>query len=517
MPQALAVGLVILTLVAVSTLIANRFGTPAPVVQTGIGIVLGFVPVMPHVDLPPGFVMFAILPPLVYAAAVELPWEDFRDNLRPISALAIGLVAATIAAVAAAAHELIPGLSWAEAAVLGAIVSPTDPAASTAVASRLGVPRRLTAIIEGEGLVNDAVSLTIYRLALTALAAGAFAIGVGVLRFVLVVVGEIAYGCAVGWAVTQIRKRITDPRAEITVSLLTPFAAYLVPEALGGSGVLATLSAGMYIGEKTPEIVPSGTRLHLTGVWDIIIHLLNGALFLLTGLQFRSLWEGRTDFAPSSLLWYGILVSAVVIATRFAWIWPAAWASRAISGNLRERDPMPSAGHFAFLSWSGMRGGISLAAAFSIPLAVHARPLILFLTAAVIAATLLIQGVTLPFVIHALRLDREAKNEETDLRLEEASARSECIQAALHALDAHSGPAAELLRAEYRQSAARLQDAQDECKAHAQVRKSAIEAERRCLLQLHRDRKIAEEVMRRIERDVDLREALLTESLARID
>ena len=280
--------------------------------------------------------LLAVLPPLVYSAAVRLPWREFRANLRPISSLALGLVACTTGAIALVSHAIVPGFSWGAAFVLGAIVSPTDPVAATAVASRLGVPNRLTTIIEGEGLVNDAIALTIFGIASTALVGGSFSIEHGLLKFAIILVGEISYGVAVGWVIAKIRRRISDARVEIAVSLLTPFLAYLPPESLGGSGVLAAVAAGMYIGELTPELVPSGTRLHLSGVWDFIIYALNGTLFLLTGLQFRAVWSGAEGL-PSTNLWEsGLAVAAVLIATRFAWTYTAAWIT---PGHRKGRGP----------------------------------------------------------------------------------------------------------------------------------------------------------------------------------
>ncbi len=510
MEHALIVSLAALALLAGTNLVALRVPIPAPVIQTFVGIALAFIPGIPTVHLNPDLVLLGILPPLIYAAAVKLPWEEFVRNMRTITILAFGLVLATVAAVAVIAHSIIPGLPWAAALALGAIVSPTDPVASTALASRIGVPQRLVAILEGEGLVNDAIALTVKTIALGAFITGEVEISAGVLRFVVIVVGEIAYGLAIGWLVASIRKRIADPSTEAIVTLITPFLAYLVPAWLGGSGVLSTVATGMYIGVQQPELVPFGTRLHLTSFWDVIVYALNGILFLLTGLQARTIWNGAAS-APKHLLVYAGVIAGSAIVLRLCWTWPAAWLPRVLFPQIRTRDPMPSSRHLSFIAWSGMRGAISLAAALSIPASVNSRSVIVFITAAVIAATLLLQGTTLPWVIRMLRLDRDARAEKDETAKCEAEARILSARAALTALQGEGGRVVERIRKDYTFiiNGGATEDSAREMESEAAVRRKAIAAQRRSIIDMHRRGRINDRVLRRIERDLDLHEAAI--------
>lgn len=523
MAEILIVLLSLLALTALCSAIAEKLILPEPVVMALVGIGLSFVPNFPVVRLNPKLVLLGFLPPLVYIAATRLPWEEFRANLRPILSLAIGLVIATSGAVAAVVHAAIPGFGWAEAFALGAIVSPTDPVASTAVSERLGVPRRLTAITEGEGLVNDAIALTLLHVATTAISTNAFSIGHALLRLLAIVVGEISYGLAVGWVAAQLRRRILDARVEITVSVLTPFLAYLVPESLGGSGVLATVAAGMYIGIRNPELVPSATRLNLAGFWDMIAYFLNGSLFLLTGLQFQSIVSGASSFGPARILGYGALITAVVIVLRFAWSWPASW----IDHHLPDRRPSAALSnrHLTFLSWCGMRGGISLAAALSLVASTPNRNLILLITAFVIAGTLILQGGPLPLLLRKLKLDVDARHETHESTHQERKARMAGIKAALDKLG-KTGREGERLRSEYQHRLRLLQCGEDPesgigptgyRQEHIKLHLDAIAAERQAILAMYRQGKLPEHVLHRVERDLDLVEVRLGQFLSKSD
>jgi CPA1 family monovalent cation:H+ antiporter len=515
MEYVLVIGIAALVLVAVTNLLAARLPVPAPVIQTVLGVILAFIPGIPAIHLDPDFVLLAVLPPLVYAAAVKLPWADFVTNLRAIAMMAFGLVGVTVAVIAVVAHSIIPGLPWAAALVLGAIVSPTDPVASTALASRIGVPQRLVAILEGEGLVNDAVALTIKAIAIGALMGGSVAISTGVLKFVIIVAGEIAYGWAIGWLISAVRKRIEDPITETIVTLITPFAAYLIPASLGGSGVLATVATGMYIGEQQPELVPSGTRLHLTSVWEVIVYALNGTLFLLTGLQARFIWSVKA-MEPRHILLYGMVIALVAIVLRFCWTWPAAWLPRRVWPQIRRNDPMPSPRHLTFIAWSGMRGAISLAAALSIPASVQYRSLIVFITACVIAATLVVQGTTLPWLIRLLRLDKDAKKEKVETQKSEARARTAVAAAVVEELKSERNPIADRVRQDYELIANGSESAtsEREIDMEAGIRHKVINVQRQRVIDMHRKGNINDFVLRRIERDLDLQEAALENRLA---
>lgn len=510
----LLIVLMLVTVIAATTALSQKISIPGPVLTTLVGIALGFTPGFPAVRLNPELVLLAVLPPLVYAAAVQLPWEEFRSNLRPISFFAVGLVIFTAGVVAAVSHALIPHLSWAEAFALGAIISPTDPVASTAVTARLGAPRRLVAIIEGEGLLNDAIALTILRLATAAALAGSFSITAGLGRFAAIVAGEPLWGLLVGWIAAGIRSRTDNPRIEIAISLLTPFAAYLVPEWLGGSGVLAALSAGMYIGIRTPELVPSGIRLPLTSVWDMVVYLLNGFLFLLTGIEFRSVVTGIPGYSGVNLLFYGAVMTFIAISLRYAWTWPSAWATDRMAGSPAD-DRMPDR-QLVFLASCGMRGGISLAAALSLSDALPARPLILFITACVIAGTLILQGGPLPFLLRRLGIDEDANAEGRASTRAEARAREAAIRSALDALATY-GAKANLLRERYEHQLSLVSRGGEEGETAPAFHREelvcmnleAIAAERKTVIELHRKGQIPEHVLHRIERDLDLNEVRL--------
>lgn len=495
-------------LVLAGAAIGRRFPFPEAVLWCVLGYAAGFLPGVASLRLEPHTALLLILPPLVYAASVRLPWPEFRSNLRPIGLLAFGLVLVHIATVALVAR-FAGGLPWPVAIALGAIVSPTDPAAATAVAERVGLPGKLVAILEGEGLVNDAVALTALRLALAA-AAGGMAWGAGVAHFVAIVVGEPLYGCLVGIAVLAVRKRIEDPRIEVTVSLLTPFAAYLLPEALGGSGILATLAAGMYIGEQRSAVVPAGTRLRSTSVWELIVFVLNGVLFLMAGVELQGLIRPAEEARPPA---WTLAVAAVIIVTRAIWC-GAMWLAFRRSRMLAEEAESPMPGrHMAVVAWSGMRGPISLAAALSVPVIgggvdrAHFHALLLA-TAVVIAATLIAQGVALPYLARALGIPGDAAAERREDQRQVALGEDEAAGAALERLDALGvdGDFARLAREYY---AERTGDFESPG-AHREIRLALIEAERVRIRDLRRQGRINDRAVAELERALDLRESLLS-------
>ena len=397
-------GLVALGLiVAVATMlaIAPALRIPYPILLVLGGLVIGVVPGMPDFELPPELVFFGVLPPLLYGAAFFTSLRDLRASARPIGLLAIGLVVATTVGVAVVAHEFVDGLSWGSAFVLGAIVSPTDPLAATSIARRLGVPRKLVTIVEGESLVNDGTGLVAYRVAVAAVLTGTFSEWHTAGLFVVSACGGVAVGLAVGWIVRAVRRRLDNPPAEITISLLTGYLAFLPADLMGLSGVLAAVTAGVYLGWHTPELTTSRTRLQGVAVWEIVQYLLNALLFVLIGLQLPVVMDALEDVSAAQLLGYAMLVSLTVIAVRFAWVFAVLNLPKWVAGRMSNWRGA------AFLSWTGMRGAVSLAAALALPLETDAgapfpgRDLILFLTFAVILATLVGQGLTLPLVIRA--------------------------------------------------------------------------------------------------------------------
>src|SRR5215211_3469653 len=421
----------LLAAVAGLVMLSNRLGVPYPVFLVIGGLALGLVPVVPEIGLPPDVVLLILLPPLLYSAAFFSSPRDLKANLRPIASLSIGLVLLTPVTVALVAH-LIVGLPWAAAFVLGAIVSPTDPVAATSIAGRLGAPRQIVTILEGESLINDGTALVLYSVAVSAAVTGNFSLPGAALEFLLYGMGGTAIGLVVGWVISRVRRRIGDPLVEITVTLFTPYAAYIPAEELGVSGVLATVATGLYLGWRKPEMTTPRNRLQAFGLWEVLSFLLNSVLFILIGLQLPNILESISgEYSIMSVVLYAALVSLAVIGTRLLWTFPATYLPRYLSRSVRERNPCPRWQQVAAVAYMGMRGAISLAAALAIPLTVQGgapfpgRDLILFLTFCVILLTLVLQGLSLPLLIRRLGLagaEGEEEREETEARLRAAEA-----------------------------------------------------------------------------------------------
>jgi CPA1 family monovalent cation:H+ antiporter len=498
---------------------------PYPILLVLGGLALGFVPGLPRLALPPDLVLIAILPPLLYSAAFFTSLRDLRRNVRPISLLAIGLVAATTIGVAAIAHATIPHLPWAAAFVLGAIVSPTDPIAATAIASRLGVARRLVAIAEGESLVNDGTALVLYRVAVGAVVSGSFSLWHTGLRFVLNVVGGVAVGLAVGYVIRHVRRRLDDSPIEITIAVLSGYFAYLPAEALGVSGVLAAVTVGIYMGWYTPELTNPRTRLQGDAFWEIVTFLLNSLLFVLVGLQLPRILDNLGARSTPSLVRDGVVVTAAVIVLRLVWIFPFTYLPRFLFRRVRERDPYPRWQAPALLGWMGLRGAVSLAAALALPLTVHGgrafpqRDLIVFLVFCVILGTLVLQGLTLPPLIRLLGVEDDGLAAR-----EEAKARIHAAEAALERIDELAeedwvrGDTAERMRGLYRfrrtRFASRFDDGDDgaieeQSVAYQRLRRELLDAERAALVRLRNEGRINDDVMHRVERDLDLEDSRL--------
>src|SRR3954464_4386929 len=369
---------------------------------------IGSLPHAPHLELEPDLVLLILLPPLLYAAAFFSSLRDLEANARPIGMMAIGLVVFTTIAVAAIAHQLV-GLSWEAAFVLGAVVSPTDPVAATAIANRAGAPRRVVTIIEGESLVNDATALIAYRFAVAAAVTGSFSLADAAGRFVLNVAVGVAIGIAVGWLVAKIRIKIDDPPTEITLSLMTPYFAYLPAEALDVSAVVAAVTAGIWLGWRSPQLVTPATRIQAYAVWSIVVFLLNATLFTLVGLALPDVLDRLGGESPQTLIRDAAIVSGAVIVLRFLWVFRTAYLPRWLIPAIARREPAPPWRQLVFVAWTGMRGAVSLAAALAIPQEVPARDQIIFLPYSVILVTLLLQGLSLPLVMRALHIDDDGK------------------------------------------------------------------------------------------------------------
>jgi len=529
---------VLLAAVAALATLASRIGVPYPILLVLGGLVLGFVPGLPRIELQPNVVFLLFLPPLLYISAIFTSWRDFRRYLPKISLLAVGLVLVTVCAVAAVAHWAV-GLPWGAAFVLGAIVSPTDAVAATAIAERLGIPRRIVTILEGESLINDATGIVAYRVAVAAVVTGAFSLWQAGLQFVIGAIGGITVGLAVGWLVIWARRHVSEePNVQNTISLLTPFAAYLLAEepshylwgrlGLPGeftfSGVLAVVAAGLYLSRRVPYVVTPQARLQAYAFWELVIFLLNGLIFALIGLQLRSIAErlSESDYEVAQLLLYAGLTSLSVILVRFLWVFFTAYFPRYERGSLRWPDPLPSPRGATVISWAGMRGVISLAAALSLPLTIEGgapfpgRDLILFLTFAVILATLVVQGLSLPALIRGLQDDGSAEREEVQGRI----AVAESALARLEELAEEEWvrqDTAERVRALYnyrrRRFVARFDGDEDGLEersvAYQRLIRELLWAQRQTLLHLRNQGKIGDEVMHRIEHDLDLEESRL--------
>jgi len=513
------VALGLLLAVATMLAIAPTLRIPYPILLVLGGLVIGLIPGMPEFELDPRLVFFGVLPPLLYGAAFFTSLRDLRATVRPVGLLAVGLVAFTTVGVAVVAHAFIDDLSWASAFVLGAIVSPTDPLAATSIARRLGVPRKLVTIVEGESLVNDGTGLVLYRVAVAAVVTGSFSAFYTGGLFVVSVGGGVAVGLAVGWLVRQVRRRLENPPAEITISLLTGYVAFIPAELLGVSAVLATVTAGIYLGWHTPELTNAQVRLQGLAVWEIVQYLLNALLFVLVGLQLPVVADTLGSFTSATLLWYATLVSATVIVLRFAWVFAVLDAPKRIARRV-------SSGRGAvFVSWSGMRGAVSLAAALALPLETDSggpfpgRELILFLTFSVILATLVGMGLTLPLVIRWLGLEDDGVEARED-----AKARIRAAESALARLeelvdeDWVRDDTAERMRGLYtfrtNRFRSRFDDGDDgaiesRSQDFQRLRRELLEAERRALVDLRRSGVISNDVWLRVARDLDLEELRL--------
>jgi monovalent cation/hydrogen antiporter len=514
--------LLLLAVLVVVAIVARRLNTAPSILLVVAGIALALIPGLPRIELAPELVLLGILPPLIYSAGVAMSWREFRFNLRPISLLAFGCVVFTTCAVAVAVHWLI-GMPLAVGFVLGAIVSPPDAVAPLALVRRIGLPHRLTVILEGEGLANDATALILYRFAVAAVASGAFSFPHAAGEFTVIVFGEIAYGIGIGWASLRLRRWARDPHVEITLSLLTPYAAFLIPQQLGGSGVLATVAAGLYVSWNGPLLIPAATRLQGIFFWDLVIYFLEGFVFLVTGMQTRTLLDRMHADVLNGLLFTILLTVGVIVVTRFIWIYPAAHLPRWLSPALRRRDPVPSWRWLFLLGFVGVRGVVSLAAALAIPLTLESgapfpdRDVILFVTFGVIVITLIGEGLSLPAIVHWLKLDRDAAKERQHEHEAELAVRSGALNEAHKLLkgfaaEGRASPEAlAILRTRHEYLAGRLPgntpEAADAASAAAELRMELITAEREYIYRMLQEGKITDEARRRIERELDLEEA----------
>jgi CPA1 family monovalent cation:H+ antiporter len=506
--------------------IANWLKVPYPIPLVIGGLAIGLIPGMPDITLDPDLVLLVFLPPLLYQSAFFYDLRALRNDSRVIALNSIGLTLATAAVVGVVAHEVID-LPWAVSFALGAIVSPTDPAAATAIMRRVGAPRRLVNILEGESLINDAAALVTFKVAVAA------AIGEGVstshtlLEFAGDAGGGIAIGFVVGWGIAEIRKRVNDVNTELTISLFSAYGAFIPADQLGVSGVLAVVTCGLVLGFRAPEIASPESRMQGYALWSILTFLLNATLFILIGLQLPAIVDGLSGEPAAQVIGYALLITAVTIAMRFAW-------TNVITAVIRTVDRRPSQvarrGSWQLRvagSWSGMRGAVSLAAALSLPLTTNAgeplpgRDLIQFITFSLILLTVVGQGLTLPWLIRKLGLVEDGAEEQN----EELKARLVIARAALDRVDELEGEewtrdeTVERVRALYsfrkRRFAAQAgkvdgsDGIEERSLAYQRLMHEIYAAQRTELVRLRNERRISVEVMRRVERELDLEESRL--------
>lgn len=508
--------------------ISKRSRIPYPTMLVLAGLAIALIPGLPTVRIDPQIVFLVFLPPILYSAAWNTWWHDFRRNIRSISLLAMGLTLVTAAGVAVVAHAVIPGMSWATAFVLGAIVSPPDASAATAICRTLGVSRRIVTLIEGESLVNDSVGLIAYRFAVAAVVTGQFSFGQAAGQLLLGIVGGIAVGIGAGFLISLLHKRIKDPTITTTLSLLAPYIAYLPAESIQVSGVLATVAAGLFVSRESPRLFTPQSRLEIIHVWDVLVMTLNGLAFVIIGLQLVDATRAMASYRETTLLWFGLAIVGTTILIRVIWVFPmSSLANRMLA---KGSGTLPWQAR-SIVAWTGMRGIVSLSAAMAIPMTVAPldpgspagafphRDLIVLLTFAVIFATLVLQSLTLPAMIRSFGpvVADDNQHEELVARLLAASAALKKLEetAAHHQ---HGDPALERVCAEYTQrvesAAKEVSGAADHTKGRASpedsFRRLAISEQRKAIVELRNRGELTEEVFRSIERDLDLDESRFT-------
>ncbi len=494
--------------------LAARWRIPYPIVLTLGGVGLSLIPHLPKLPLDPNLVLVIFLPPVLYPAALLTSWRDFSRAIRPISLLAIGLVIATTLIVGVALKWLVPDIPWAAAFAFGAIISPPDAVAATAILGTMKLSRRTVTILEGESLVNDATGLVLYKFAVATALSGTFSIASASGQFILVAVGGVLIGMLAGYLFVLLHKHLHDALIEIMLSLTLPYTAYLLAETLHVSGVLAVVAAGLVRARHAPEVFSPQTRLLGRSVWQLVVFVMNSLIFIMIGLQLPEILAALGNRSLPQLLGFGLVVSLVAMAVRLAWVYPSAYIPRWLSRHIREKEAKPPWQMVTLIGWCGMRGIVSLAAALALPPEFPFRDLIIFLTFCVIVATLVVQGLTMPPLIRALKIGADWKSQE-----EERSARTKVLQAALSQFDtcAVDHPTAkvtsDLVREEYKQRIESLHPTRlafhDQPDSLQHLHLALVAAQRKELIRLWRTREIGDETLHEIEHELDLEEARL--------
>lgn len=520
---ALPIGFGLVAVTALAAVAAKRTTLPPSIFLVLVGLGLGFIPGMPRIELRPDLVLTLLLPPLLYSAGVGMSWRGFRAHLKPILLMAVGCVLFTAASVAVVARTLLD-LTWSVGFVLGAVVAPPDAVAPMAIAKRFPLPNRVLVILEGEGLVNDATALILFSFAIAAvIEGGRFSPAAALGDFAAIVAGEIAWGLAIGWGALALRRLAREPRVEIVLAMLTPYAAFWVPESLGGSGVLAAVTAGLFVSWNGPRFISPATRLQGFFVWDLIVYLIEGVIFLLTGLQAPVIANslGEADWGRLGLA--AVSVTAAIILVRFLWVFTATYLPCWIWRGWRMRNPPPPWQETFVIGFTGIRGVVSLAAALSIPLMSGPAPfpergLMLLVSFVVILVTLVGQGFSFPWIIQRLGLTAMGKREADAAKRREVTARVAGIDAALSRLDrlksAGLAPdTVEFLRRRHNDRRAYFVAACRDLESGEAVANSTalqlefLATERAAIADLYADGALEDEARRRIERELDLDES----------
>lgn len=516
-PIAIVIGLLII--LAIIATLARRLSVPYPLLMLVTGLLIGFIPGLPHITLTPELVLLLFLPPILFQAAYFTSVRDLVANARPITLLGVGLVVATVVGVAIVASILAPEIGWAAAFTLGAIVAPPDAVAVTAVARQVHLPRRIVTILEGESLFNDAVALVAFALAVEAARTGAFDLLNAGLQLVWVAAGGVAIGVVVGRGTSWLLGRLDDAQVEVLISLIAPFAAYLPADVLGVSGVLAAVVAGLIVGRYAPQVLTSESRVLGRAVWDIVVFLINGIVFVLIGLELPVVVRAAGDELVRDVA-IALAISLTAILVRIAWVMPATYLPRWFSRRLRERDPAPPWQMAFVVGYAGMRGTVSIAAALAVPVVVGTdsaafpgRELLILTAFVVVVVTLVGQGLSLPWVIRRLGVEEDsaAAAEEED------RAREAATVAALDRLEGLKDewpghlPLIRQIRERYEHASEHIGASTDEAAdteliEHQKIRHAVIEVQRQTLIEMRDRGEISDEVLRRIEHDLDLEE-----------
>jgi len=518
------VEIVILLLAVVTALaeVTDKIRIPYPILLVLVGLGIGFVPGLPRLDLDPDLIFLLFLPPMLYADAWYTSWPDFKAASRPISLLAIGCVIFTTCAIAWVAQALIPGVGWPEAFVLGAIISPTDTIAATAATQGLSVPKRVVTIIQGESLVNDSTGLIAYRFAVAAVVTGTFSLTDATVQFFVVAGGGVLIGLGIGYVFKWIHQITPDnATTDTTLTFITPFVCYLVADHLGLSAVLAVVACGLLLSRKANEFLSQKARIQAIATWDTVVFIMNGIIFILIGLQLPYVLDAIQKFSLGDLILYGLIISGAVILIRIIWVYPGAYVPRWLSKKIRESEPETNVKGVTIVAWSGIRGVVSLAAAMALPLTVANdsafpnRDLIIFLTFSVIFATLVLQGLSLRPLIKWLGVKSDGREvrDELEARLRIASGVIEHIEENYSLL---KDDILNQIKTKYEIRIQRIRKDQSQQKLNDEVireflniQHELLQTERKMVLQLRNEGKISEDVLRRIEYELDLEETRL--------